>query len=241
MPASAATEPKELAEISGDLKAGKVAEAQKLCAVLPRRWYEVTARLPYGASRAPQPGLYADLFARCAVASLRAGDAAQASWRWHSAHAFDPKMATTSARALGALAELPVARQTAQGLPGLAVQESKDWHEVERWMVGPTPQADLSAPPLLGPRRDRSRLSLRGGFQCKFGLEAILGRDGKLREPVVVSHEQCVPAQVLVILDALGERRYELARAESGEPIDVAYRLTLGDFTKSTSRDVKDD
>jgi hypothetical protein len=236
MPTSAVSESKELAKITAELKAGKIAEAQALCAELPQRMYDVTARLPYGTSRPPQPGLYADLFARCAVAALRAGDAEQASWRWHSAHAFDASVARSSAETLAALAELPTVRRVGQDLPGLMVEESKDWHELDKWLVGAPPPAATGPPPFGGPVRDRSRLSLRGGFKCQLRLEAILDRSGRLRDPALLSFEHCVPTQVLVILDALGERQYERARAASGEPIDVAYRLTLADFSKSTSR-----
>lgn len=234
----AAQSEKDLDKISKHLRAGAVDEAQKACALLPQRWFDLTERLPYGTQRTPQPGLHADLFARCAVSSLRAGDTEQASWRWHAAHAFDPKTALASATELEAQTQLPAVRRIGQGLPALMVAEKKDWHEADLWMAEAPSQLTAPSSPLrqLGPPRDRAKLSLRGGFKCQIELEAILGRNGRLREPAVARIESCVPTQVLVVLDALGERRYERARAESGEPIDVAYRLQLGDFTKSTSR-----
>lgn len=235
LPACVAAETKELKQISAHLKDGNAGEAQKICAALPRRMYDVAARLPYGTSRPPDPGAHADLFARCAVAALRAGDAALASWRWHAAHAFDPKVAASSAATLGALDGLPAVRRAGQGLPPLMVGESKDWHEAERWIADAPRPGWQPAPLPIGPQRDRAKLSLRGGFKCKFVLEAILGREGRLREPTLLSAEQCVTTQVTVLLDALGERGFEPARSESGEPIDVTYRLQLGDFTKSTS------
>ena len=229
LPAVVSAADKDLAKISAALEAGNVAEAQKICAATPRRMYDFTARMPYGTSRPPQPELYADLFARCAVASLRAGDTAEASWRWHAAQAFDRAMASSSATALDAIGELPSLRRAGQGLPpvGLVAQGKGD--VVQQGFQG--------TPPKLQPGADLPGLSLRGGFKCNVGLELVLGADGRLGEPIVDSHDSCVPVQVLVILDSLGQWRFEPARSEAGEPIEVTYYLTLNAPPRETHLD----
>jgi hypothetical protein len=224
-PLAAAATPKDLEKISDDLRHGRIAEAQKLCAGLPRSMYDLAARLPYNSSRVPQPSVYADVFAHCAVASLRAGDQAEASWRWSSAFAFDARTATSSALALGGFSELPAVRRAGEGLPERRVSEIRDWREVETWILGAL-KTDFSPDT---PGRDRSRLNLRGGFKCELVLEAILGHDGRLRAPVLVAHEHCVLDQAMVILDELGRRPYEPVKSGAGEPIDVGYQLTLRD------------
>lgn len=227
---AAPSAPKEHARIAADLESGRIAEAQEWCLEQPRRMYDLVARLPYGASRPPQAGIYADLFARCAVVSLRAGDPEEAAWRWAVAHVFEAGVAREAATTLGALADLPAARRAGDALPTLAVVEKRAWREVESWMLG-APD-DVFRPSVTG----RSRLSLRGGFQCTLAIEAILGPSGRLRDPAVVSRDRCVATQVAIILDALGRRPYPTAKSETGEPIAVAYLLTLAERVESNER-----
>lgn len=220
---AASDAPKELEQISASLRAGEISAALALCDAVPRRWYDLSARLPTGMSRTPQPGKYATLYSRCAVASLRGGDIAVASWRWQMAQVFDARLAMSVAVELGAFGELPAARHAGDRLPTASLAESKRWRELDTWLLG---APDDAFRPNVN---DHSRFRLRGGFKCRLGLEAILGGDGKLREPVVVERQSCVLDQVSVVLDALGRRRYPAVRDERGAAQEVAYRLLLSE------------
>lgn len=206
---------KELDRIEKAILKGKWSTALRQC-------NRTTESIGTSQSKTPNPpAFFAELLARCAVASFYAGELAHASWLRHSAHIFDSAIAAAT---------------TARLAPGIRLQPIRSATRYA-YMPGPngalyplrTPGEEVfdGAPPMkfLAPPPDPARL-LQFGTKAKLSVEVVIGLDGSVREPVLRANEGCTPSQAFEILRAFEGWRYEPAR-RAGGPAEIAYELTF--------------
>ncbi len=210
---------RDLDEISVDVRAGDAAAAEKVCTELPERLCKMTLRLPANVVRPTSSEFLAELLARCAVAALREGDEALASWRWHAAQAFSPNVAAATAKEMGAYAELPRPRRRGEGVSDLVKMSPLGLPSGVPESSTLQPPKPISTPPMVD-------LSSHGGSACRVIIETLLGPDGRPRQPALVANSPCNPLQAFEFFEVLGTWRFEPARDQNGDPIEVSYTLT---------------
>jgi hypothetical protein len=197
-----------LAPLPGLLAAGKLATTE---AELERRW---NAALDAGSpSRATTVALMA-LRALAQAAHDDADDQRHAACLWEAAQSEDPTLYDLDLRPLGKAGE-----RLAPRLYGEA-----------RAQPVPTPDpGERTERPAVLPetrRRPRERFPASAYSASRVFIEAIVGADGAVREPLLFDRRDGMRGLDLEALDAVCAWRFRPATI-AGRPVQVSYVLTL--------------
>lgn len=148
-----------------------------------------------------------------AIAESGLGNEDDALWYWRTASALDPNIEKTDLSPYGAPAAKLKAIPFRGGIWSGLVRIPGEGTQVQR-------------PVLKKQRPPRYPESMRKlGVQSAYVFEAIIDKEGRLREPSVLTPVK-EPAFVYVVLDALKDWEFQPATLH-GEPIVVLYTLSV--------------
>lgn len=155
-----------------------------------------------------------------AIAEAEMGNQDEAEWLWDSALNLFPDVAKTDLSPYGAKA-VALRQRTLREL-GEAKTYSRE--EIENQAVAQTVE------------RPRIRRQTRPEYPKALALlgeggvvlvSAIIGEDGRPRQPLILETKTKAAALKYVVLDLVREWRFDPARRE-GKPVPVGYVLTVG-------------
>jgi hypothetical protein len=158
----------------------------------------------------------------CAALASGQGDDRNAGWWWYTAVAIDHKAAEgllPEMRKLGLLQALPPPRNLGPR------REPNEKKKEIRLLSGEIVQGDL--PRLLNKPKvpDYIFRPITGVAGATVAIEAIISRDGTLRQPLLVK-AGALPVQVLFAYQFLSTFRFEPAKV-NGEPVECFYMWTV--------------
>ena len=150
-----------------------------------------------------------------AVAAYQLGRTDEAVWHWYVARQMLPEVADLQMTAYGAAGTF------------LKTQSIRHAHTTLHWTPGSAEELEGGGTP---PRKIRAPMpeipaAKRGLGRVSVELEAIIGENGRLRQPLILDSEGELTL-VCATLDTL--RRWEFQPAEiKGKPAAVAYRIVV--------------
>jgi hypothetical protein len=157
-----------------------------------------------------------------AIAEAGLGNQEEAAWYWDTALNLVPGIASTNLAPYGALAAELKKRS-------LRSAHQAPHHPGDLWTTDgqEIPSDKIERPKVIRDVMPEIPSALaHEGVLGGVVVEAIIGTDGRVRQPVVLSMEGEGPAVKYTVLESLGQWRFEPARLE-GKPIAVYYVLTI--------------
>jgi hypothetical protein len=157
-----------------------------------------------------------------AIAEAGLGNHDEAAWYWDTALNLVPGIASTNLAPYGAPAA-ELRKQTLRTAHQAPNQEGNLW-TLDGQEI---PHDKVERPKVIRQVRPEFPDALaHEGIPGRAVVEAIIGVDGRLRQPLVLSMEGGGPAMKYAALESLGQWRFEPARLED-KPVSVYYVLTI--------------
>jgi hypothetical protein len=192
-------------------------EGAKTCDELPSRESRLRHRETLPASR------YAILAARCAVIKAAGGDATASDWWWYTALAMDARAAAEEAKSFPSVASF----HPASPLHHVGETKSSDNLAKDQFRLVDGTVVTGTPPRRLGPARPPQYMfePLPGIARTEIQIECILGTDGLLHQPLLVS-ARTVPAGAFLAFAWLRDWRYQPALVD-GKPVATLFTASV--------------
>ncbi len=201
--------------LAASVQAQRWADGAKTCDELPSTESRLHDRVGFPASR------YAILAARCALIAAATGDGAVSEWWWYTALAMDSHAATEEAGGFPAVPAFDAGPPRARALQASGEPAAGQVRLQDGSLVAATP------PRRLGSTRPPRYIfePLPGIARTEIEIESIVGTDGALHQPLLVS-AHTVPAGAFLAFAWLRQWRYQPAVVD-GKPTAVPCLATV--------------
>jgi hypothetical protein len=212
-----------LEQLSAAIQSADWRAAAATCAKLTDSESRAAGRADYPASR------YAVLAARCAASAAATGDSPASEWWWYTALAMDAHAATAEA---AHLATAPAFHPEAPRSP--TPPDAQLAATQVRLADGSVAMGTVAH--RLGPAKPPHYMfePIPGVAGYSVDVEAILGADGLLRQPLLVS-AHALPLQAFLTFASLRDWRYEPSRVDD-RPVATRVAIHLASASTASSQ-----